>query len=200
MARNVAVQIMRGALANMPKLNDGEFYLATDVPQVYVGFGGSSWTIGGIMSIQIADKTNQSQLLAVESDGSILVNTGITKSLVMKTGSLVSTSVTTNQGILGYTVTAGKTFYLEYIDLQGRFTTPSGTSTVLGTVILSIGGITSYQATFVNPNTGDTGSQAVRLVFSEPLPIASATTILAAVSTLVATSTTWIANFGGYER
>ena len=152
------------------------------------------------MAIQLADKTNTAQLLAVESDGSILVNTGVTKTLVMKTGSLVSTSVTANQGILGYTVTAGKTFYLIYIDLQGRFTAPSGTSSVLGTVVFSIGGVNVYQASFVNPTTGDSGSQAVRLMFSEPLPVAAGVALLAAASPAAATSMTWIANFGGYER
>lgn len=200
MVRNVAVQFLRGILANMPVLQDAEFYLATDVPQLYVGFGGGNWPIGGIMAIQLADKTNTAQLLAVESDGSILVNTGVTKTLVMKTGSLVSTSVTANQGILGYTVTAGKTFYLIYIDLQGRFTAPSGTSSVLGTVVFSIGGVNVYQASFVNPTTGDSGSQAVRLMFSEPLPVAAGVALLAAASPAAATSMTWIANFGGYER
>jgi len=198
--RNVALKVLRGLRANMPVLNDGEFYFATDQFQLYVGLNGDSLPVGGTMAVQVADKTNSSQLLSVQPDGSILSNTGITKTTVMKTGSLVSTSVTANQGILGYTVTTGKTLYLTYIDLQGRFTTPSATATYLGLVTVSLNGVTVYQGGISNPTTGDSGSQSIRITFSEPLPVTSATTILAAVSTATATSTTWIANFGGYER
>ena len=200
MSRNVQLQVLRGVLANIPNLEDGEFYLAIDSPQLYVGFGGANWPIGGTMAIQIQDKTVPTQLLAIESDGSLLVNTGITKSLIMKTGSLISTSTAANQGILGYTVTAGKTFYLTYLDIQGRLTTTSATSSLLGTVTLSIGGVSVYQAGFVNPTTSNIGSQAVRLTFSEPLPISSATALLVAVTPNATTSMTWISNFGGYER
>ena len=201
MARNVAVQVLRGSLANIPVLNDGEFYLATDIPQLFVGFGGAAWPLGsGTMAIQVADKTTPTQLLAVESDGSILTNTGITKSLVMKTGSLVTTAVTANQNVLSYTVTTGKTFYLTYIDIQARYTTLAGTLSPIGTANLLIGGVNSYQAWFTNPSDGDTGSQAVRITFSEPLPITSSTTIALVVTPAVASSLTWLANFGGYER
>ena len=200
MPRNVELNILRGTYANMPTLGDGEFYFATDQYQLYVGLNGDSLPVGGTMAVQLADKYTPSQLAVVYPDGSLLVNTGLWKSLVMKTGSLVSTSTTANQGILGYTVTTGKTFYLTYVDIQGRLTTPATTNTYLGLVTLSLAGVSMYQAGFSNPTTGDSGSQSIRITFSEPLPISSATTILVTATPAVATSTTWIANFGGYER
>jgi len=198
--RNVQLQIIRGVLANMPSLGDGEFYFATDKCQLYIGFGGNNLPIGGTMSVQIADKTNTSQLLAVQSDGSILSNTGVNKSLVLKTGSLVTTSVTANQSILSYTVTAAKTFYLTYFDLQGRFTTASATASNLGTVSVSIGGVIVYQAGFNNPTTSDCGSQSVRIYTNAAIPIAAGTVILIEVTPAAVTSMTWLGNLGGYEQ
>jgi hypothetical protein len=152
------------------------------------------------MSVQIADKTNAAQLLAIGSDGSLLVNTSVSKIPVLKTGNLTSTSQTANQTILTYTVTAGKTFYLSYLDIQGRLTAPSATASVLGAVSFLIGGVPSYACSFVNPTTGDAGSQSVRITFSEPIPIPSGTVLTVAVTPNANTSMLWSANFGGFER
>lgn len=46
MARNVALKILRGVAANIPILEDGEFYLATDTNIVYVGNSGTNVPIG----------------------------------------------------------------------------------------------------------------------------------------------------------
>ncbi len=198
--RNVTLQVLRGIQANIPSLGDGEFYFATDQYQLYVGFGGNNLPIGGTMAVQIADKSNTSQLLAVQSDGSILSNTGVTKTSVLKTGTLITTAVTAGQTILSYTVTAGKTFYLSYFDLQGKLTAISATASILGTVTISIGGVPVYQASFNNPTTSDPGSQAVRISIGESLPISSGTVITITVTPTAATSMTWISNLGGYER
>ena len=37
MARNIAVKILRGVKANIPSLNQGELYYATDEFQLYIG-------------------------------------------------------------------------------------------------------------------------------------------------------------------
>lgn len=37
MARNLALHVLRGVKANMPVLNAGELYLATDEVQLYIG-------------------------------------------------------------------------------------------------------------------------------------------------------------------
>ncbi len=200
MARNVSLQMLRGLLVNKPILNDGEFYFATDQLQLYVGLNGDSLPIGGTMSVQIADKINTSQLLAVNSDGSLLVNTAITKTSVLKTGTLVTTAITAGQTIVTYTVSAGKNFYLDYLDIQGRLTAVSATASILGAVTLSIGGVPSHTSSFVNPTTSDAGSQAVRISFSEPIPISTGTVVSLTVTPNAVTSMTWIGNFGGFER
>ena len=222
MARNVLFQVIRGITANMPPLGDGEFYFSTDEFQLYVGLGGDILPVGGTMAIQLADATNPAQKAAVDAtgdlqvdvnnfptqptvgtDGSITVNVAgaALKSPVLKTGQLVSTATTANQKILTtYTVTAGKNLFLLYIDIQGRLTAPSATASILGTVIVQIGGVTVYTGTIVNPTTSDAGSQSIRLIFGEPLPLAAGTTIDIMVTPAAVTSMTWTANHGGYEK
>ena len=69
MARNVALQILRGPQANMPALNDGEFYLAEDTGQLWVGFNGGTLKVGNVMPIQLSDGTIQTQLAKVDAAG-----------------------------------------------------------------------------------------------------------------------------------
>lgn len=46
MARNVSIQILRGVTANMPALNVGEFYLATDALKLYAGSASGNLLVG----------------------------------------------------------------------------------------------------------------------------------------------------------
>lgn len=202
MARNVQVQVIRGILANIPALADGEFYFATDEFQLYVGFGGDNLPIGGPMAVSIQDPVTTANKLTVASDGSIAVSLAGTalKTAVLKTGQITTTAITANQIVLTYTVTAGKTFFLEYIDLQGRLTAVSATASVLGTVLFQIAGVGVYTATFVNPTTSDAGSQSVRLMPGEPIPLPAGTVISIVVTPAAATSMLWTGNFGGYEK
>ena len=210
MARNVSLQILRGSLSNMPLLGDGEFYFATDQAQLYVGLGGSSLPIGAPMGIVIQDPVTPSQQARVTSSGDlgvasqssagVSIGSVVNKAVVMQTGTLVTTAVTANQIILTYTVTAGKNLFIEYIDIQSRFTVPSAVASLLGPVIMQMNGITVYTTGFVNPTTFDSGSQTVRLSFSEPIPLAAGLVIRFLVTPAAATSMTWIANFAGYEK
>lgn len=211
MGRNVAIQHLRGLAANIPALNDGEFYLATNTGQLYVGLGGINFAVGGtiVATVEINGSANPTHFIEPNLDGSVNIQitagTGVSlgvsigKSLVMRTAQLTTTSVA-SQAILSYTVTAGKTLYLEYIDIQGRLTAVSATASVLGLVQLLLAGVQSYTATFVNPTTSDAGSQAVRLFFAEPLPIPAGTTILVNTTPAAVTSMLWTANLGGYEK
>jgi hypothetical protein len=183
----------------MPTLADGEFYFAVDEYQLYVGLKGDSLPIGNTMAVQIQDGSTL-QKLAVWGDGSVITNSGWQKTLVMQTGTLTTTSTTAGQIILTYTAVANKYTYIEYLDLQARLTTLSATAQILGLVTVLIGGVNVYTATFVNPTTSSIGSQAVRLSFSEPLPITAGTSIVIQVTPASATSMFWIANFGGFNR
>jgi len=76
MARNVALQILRGILSNIPQpLNDGEFYLATDVNQIYVGLGGINFSLrSAIMAaVEVNGNANPTHYIEPNSDGSVVV-------------------------------------------------------------------------------------------------------------------------------
>ncbi len=73
MARNFALQVLRGTLANMPTLNNGEFYLAIDQGTLYVGFSGVNYQVAK-MATQIQDGNTPSQLLAIDAEGDAQVD------------------------------------------------------------------------------------------------------------------------------
>ncbi|MCJ7608162.1 hypothetical protein MUP00_00630 [Candidatus Bathyarchaeota archaeon] len=58
------------------------------------------------------------------------------KTNVLKTGNLVTTAITADQAILTYTVTSGKTLYLQYLDVTARLTTYATTATLFGAASL----------------------------------------------------------------
>lgn len=131
--------------------------------------------------------------------GSVSLGTTQGKSVVMKTGSLATTAVTANQTILTYTVTTGKTFYIEYLEMEAAQTTPSGgTSVLVGTMSFEISGT----AMITNRPLGGGAIQTpvFHYTFSEPIPVASATTVSVVCTPAATTSFTWLANFGGYEK
>jgi len=121
------------------------------------------------------------------------------KTLVMKTGSLVTTATTADQVVLTYTVTAGKTLFLGYLHLSGSLTAVSATATVLGTVSLETpSGTKVFTARMTNPTTSATGDLTVPL--ADPIPIAAGTVVRVVVTPAAVTSMTWVCNFGGVEK
>ncbi len=204
MARNVAIQFARGNAVSIPTLADGEFYVAIDTGQLFVGLGGVNYTLGAafMATVQVQGSANPTHFVEPATDGSLVASLGTAagKTAVLKTGQLTTVAITANQIVLTYTVTAAKTLYLQYIDFAGRLTVPSATASVLGAVIVQIGGVTVYTGSIVNPTTSDCGSQTVRLMFTEPIPIAAATAVAVLVTPAAATSMLWTANFGGYEK
>lgn len=118
---------------------------------------------------------------------------------VLKTGTLVTTAITVDQVILTYTVTAGKTFWLEYYAYDVRLTVLSATASILGTMSLELpSGTKTISSTETNPTTSQTGLRTI--TFSEPIPVTSGTIIRVVTTPAATTSMTWIANFGGYEQ
>lgn len=201
MARNVQLSVLRGSASSMPALADGEFYFATDILQLYVGLNGDILPIGGTMAVQVQGSGGNFNILQPQGDGSLPVSLGnYTKTSILKTGQLTTTAVTANQVVLTYTVTAGKTLYLQHADLQARLTTLSGTASILGTFIIQIAGVTVYTATFVNPTTSDAGSQVRAVDVAEPIPLPAGTVIQFLTTPAAATSMLWTANFMGYEK
>jgi hypothetical protein len=175
----IQIQFKRGSFSNMPSLADGEFYLATDKLQLYVGFGGLRLAVGGPMS-------------------AVSLSDNVGKTNMFKTGQLTSTAVTANQVIATDTVTAGKTLFLQLVDIQARLTVPAATASVLGTVSLRVGGTAVYTAEFVNPTTSDV--RPISLVMSEPIPIAAGVVVDVVVTPAAVTSMRWTANLIGFEK
>lgn len=118
------------------------------------------------------------------------------KSVVMKTGSLVTTATTANQVVLTYTTTTGKTFYLEYFDCVVILTGAAATQTSFGTCSLSINGTIVYTQNLKGP--GSDYPNTVHL--GEPIPVLSTQIILIETTPGAVTSYTWNGNFGGYEK
>jgi hypothetical protein len=116
------------------------------------------------------------------------------KTAEMLTGELTTTTVTANQVVLTYTVTAGKTFYLEYLSFSAE---PSSFATNVAL------GIVSFQAAAVSMFTMPleyTAVAAHAVTFTEPIPFAAGTVLRVVTTPAATTSTMWFANFGGYER
>lgn len=120
------------------------------------------------------------------------------KTVVMKTGTLTTTAVTADQVVLTYTVTAGKTFYLQYIQLQVRLTTFAATATNFGDSSLESPAATKLY-TQMNAHAG-TPNDSTPIIFDEPQPFAAGTVIRIVCTPAAVTSFTWRANLGGYEK
>lgn len=139
-----------------------------------------------------------SDLISVNNvAGAVSIGSSSGKTVVMNTGG--GTTTTTNATTIHtYTVTTGRTFYLEYVDIFCRFSTLSATLADHGSFTLKIGASNVYQAIFVNSTTGDRAHQL--LTFGEPIPIASGTVIQMNAIAADTTSRNWRASFGGYEK
>lgn len=151
--------------------------------------------------MSIGDPSVDAQVANVDTAGNLkAVKDLVTgRALVMKTGTLVTTAVTADQVILTYTVTAGKTLYLENISLVARLTVLSATASIMGAASLETpSGTKVFTITWTNPTTSLV--QPFGETFPEPLPIAAGTVIRFVVTPAAATSMTWIVNLAGYEK
>jgi hypothetical protein len=129
--------------------------------------------------------------------GVVSLGNTLGKANVMKTGTLASSATTADQVILTYTVTAGKTLYLEYVDFWARLTTFAATATLFGSVsIESPAGTKLY--TMDIAHAGNNGNYLLN--FTEPIAIAAGVVVRVVCTPAAATAFTWRANFGGYEK
>jgi hypothetical protein len=118
---------------------------------------------------------------------------------VFKTGTLVTTANTADQVIVTDTVTALKTYFVEYLSIEGELTVASATATILGTVSLELpSGIKVVSHRLVNPTSS--APDRVVYTFAEPIPIGAGSVVRVVCTPTAATSMTWTASLGGYER
>lgn len=128
--------------------------------------------------------------------GSVSLGQTTGKLVVMKTGSLGTTATTANQVVLTYTVTAAKTLYLEYFDVSVILPVAAATSTIFGTISLSINGTIVY--TQLLKGAGSTYNGTITL--PEPINVAAGQVVSIITTPNAVTAMTWNGNFGGYEK
>jgi len=127
---------------------------------------------------------------------SVSIGSSTGKTVIGKTGTLVTTAVTADQVILTYTVTGGKTLYLEGFDWQVARTTLDSTNDEFGNISLE----TPSGAKIQTWNARGAGKDSFNRSITEPLPIAAGTVIRFVVTPTVTNSTTWVANLLGWEK
>jgi hypothetical protein len=119
------------------------------------------------------------------------------KTTVMKTGTLASSATTADQVVLTYTVTTGKTLYLQYVESAARLTTFAATATNFGDCSIESPAGTKLHTMMV----AHTGAPIpMGHDFAEPIAIASAVVVRIVCTPSTTTSYTWRANLGGYEK
>jgi hypothetical protein len=209
------VEIIQTSTANIMAVNtDGSINVTQTLAQGTVLSGVlGSLVMGSVTSSAPTYVNGQISPLGLTTAGDLRVNlssatarqVGIVtvdaltgRTTIMKTGTIVTTASTADQVVLTYTVTAGKTFYFCYADLNGRLTIPTNSASVLGTVsIESPAGTKLYTKSRINPTTSELISDG----FTPAVPLTfAASTVFRVVCTPVnGGSMTWVANFGGYE-
>jgi hypothetical protein len=136
-------------------------------------------------------------VVAVSPNQGVALGNTIGKTLTMKTGTLASSATTADQVVLTYTVTTGKTFFVEYLEVMARLTTFATPATLFGTVSLELpSGTKVWTTELVSSGTQNN----VVLHFSDPIFATSTQVIRVVCTPSAATAFTWRASFGGYER
>jgi hypothetical protein len=189
-------QVVDGANATVGPVTtiSGTNYLP--VIQASSGTPGSA-TPARSMVIAGSDGTN-TRTLSTNTNGDLNASLGNTagKTVVMKAGNIQTTATTSNQVILTYTVTAAKTFYLQYFDCTAETNAAAATASQFGTCSLSINGTIVY--TSYQKGSGESNTATVYL--AEPIPVAAGQIILWETTPAAATAYNWYTNFGGYEK
>lgn len=161
-------------------------------------------TNDGTTSIKVAPASTAAAaadpalIVAISPNNGVSLGTSIGKTLVMKVGSATTTSASADQVLLTYTVTGGKTFYLEYFDVACRLTTFAATATNFGDASLESPASTKLYTQIIS-GTGVTPSP-IGQILAEPIPIAAGTVIRIVCTPSTTTSYLWRANLGGYEK
>ena len=118
--------------------------------------------------------------------------------LYVNAGATVATAGGLLQGVtvVSRTEPGGKNFYLNSFTIEGFFSTPSATATLLGTCSLQIpAGTTVATFNLANPTT----SQVDRIVVTPQSPIVVSSSFAFSCANKTATSVYWGATYNGWE-
>lgn len=144
------------------------------------------------MAIVTGEASKQAERIV----GSVSLGVSTGKTPVGTTNQLASAATTANQVVASYTVSAGKTFYLEHADVSARLTTYAATATLFGPVSLRINGVIVYTVDL----SGTGSAQGFPLDPGEPIPVGAGVVIDWVTTPAAATAMTWRANILGYEK
>lgn len=125
------------------------------------------------------------------------------KTVVWVTSSAATSAAAGTLVLSSRTVTAGKTFFIQHIDVDASWATNSSTNTTnLGSVQFLTP--TGSSPVVVSSQTMTSGFAQPTLFwkmdFAEPVPILTQVTFAITVKPNTATATQWTANIIGYER
>jgi len=166
----------------------------------------ANWTVNLTQiagsALSLGQKTMANSIpVVLPSDQTLSITTGSSagKTNVFLTSTLVTTATTADQVVLTYTVTVGKTLYLENFSLQGYVTSITTSSANLGTISVETpSGTKVWTQQMMNGSNGVGMTSGER--YSEAVPIPSGTVIRVVVTPAAATSFTWRASLYGYEK
>ena len=181
-------QLVDGSAHTQPV--SGTFFQATQPVSgtVTANAGTGTFTVGQATGTNLHTVTDSSSVMSLGTVDS--------KTLVMKTGSLTTTATTVDQVVLTYTVTALKTFFIQYLEMMVAASSGHA-DTVFGTMSLEIvSGTKVITEHPIGPGIG----QSSLYTFSEALPVSAGTVVRIVTTPAAATSFVWSANFGGFER
>lgn len=122
---------------------------------------------------------------------------GVLNSNILKAGAKVTTATTANQVILTYTVPAGKTFNLSYLEANVRLTTFAATATLFGSLSLRVNG--AIGLTFTAAGAGILSSP-VYVELPDALPLQAGDLVEVVCTPAAATSMAWESNMAGFEK
>ena len=149
----------------------------------------------------LTDAQLRAAVVPVSLPAAAQVSLGTTsgKANQLKTGAITTVAITADQVVLTFTVTAGKTFYLQYLTLSASLTAIAAGAVVLGTMSLETpSGTKVLTERFTNPTTS--AHTPITLSFNEPIPVAAGAVIRVVCTPAAVTSTLFRANLGGYEK
>lgn len=127
-----------------------------------------------------------------------LRNLPTVQSNACKSGTLASTANTANQVIATYTVTAGKTLFLQYLCANVRLTTFAATATNFGTVSLLVNDVATLTWTVVAGPGVLNSPLYMELPLTIPFQVGTVLKVVCTPS--AATAFTWDASLCGIEQ
>jgi hypothetical protein len=162
-----------------------------NTPADILRVGGSALTLGQKTMANSVPFTMASDQPSIP----VTVQPPATGTPVFKTGSLITTATTADQVVLTYTVTSGKIFYLQYVQMNGyRTSLPGNVNPIF---LGSMSAETPSGTKIITVDRFHAPSNDSPVALNVPIP--AGTVIRVVVTPSAATSTTWRANFGGYE-